>query len=50
MNGSVQQWKDTCLDFRGKNYLDHLVQCFNQEQVYQLKKLEIKMEILLPFS
>ena len=36
-NGSVQQRKD--------NSLDHLVLCFNQLEVYYLKKLEVKMEI-----
>ena len=29
---------------------EKLLLCFNQLQVYYLKKLEIKMEILLPFS
>ena len=34
----------------GEKMSDHLVLCFNQLQVYYLKKLEMKMDILLPFS
>ena len=34
----------------GEKLSDHLVLCFNQLQVYYVKKLEMKMEILLPFS
>ena len=39
-NGSVlQQWKYSKI--LGKNCLEHLVLCFNQLQVSDLKKLEM---------